>query len=190
MYLAGELLRTAERRWGAPRRFTFEAEISPTERELIRRTRRGTRAHDVTLFIEHAGRYAVIAKHQYPAGGWRAPGGGINEGEELEAGALREGFEETGLAITLERYLLHIDARFACGALEAEPWHTEVFLARSASAALAPRDTHEIAAARWATRDELQGPIRDVLLSTGRPLFGYRVALTDWAFAQMDVPLL
>ena len=87
--------------------------------------------------------------------------------------------------MTLERYLLHIDARFTRGAA-LEPWHTEVFLARTASDVLTPRDTREIAAARWVTREELQGPIRDALLGTGRALFGYRVALTDWAFAQMD----
>lgn len=185
MYLSGALLDEAVRRWGEPCRLAYETEISERERDLIRHSRRDERSHDVTLFIEHAGRYAVIAKPQYPPGGWRAPGGGVARGEALEAGALREALEETGLSVALERYLLHIDARFTCGA-DLEPWHTEVFLARAASDVLAPRDTREIAAARWATRDELQGPIRDVLLGTGRALFGYRVALTDWAFARMD----
>lgn len=186
MHLTAERLDEAARRWGAPSRRAYETEITLAERDTIIRTRRGTRAHDVTLFIEHSGRYAVIAKPTYLPGVWRAPGGGIDANEELEAGALREALEETGLAVTLERYLIHIDARFTCGA-DLEPWHTEVFLARAATDLIAPRDTHEISAARWATREELQGPIRDALLATGRPLFGYRVTLTDWAFEQMDL---
>jgi hypothetical protein len=44
---------------------------------------------------------------------------------------------------------------------------------------LAPRDLHEIREARWSSLPELQGPIRAVLLATGRGLFAYRVALHD-----------
>ena len=44
---------------------------------------------------------------------------------------------------------------------------------------LEPIDTEEIAEARWATLDELQGPIREALLDAGWDLFRYRVALTD-----------
>jgi len=44
-----------------------------------------------------------------------------------------------------------------------------------------PLDTHEIRAARWSTLDELNGPIRAVLRSTGRPLFRYRSDLHLWA---------
>ena len=69
---------------------------------------------------------------------------------------------------------------------EIEPWRTQVFLTRAASGDLAPRDTREIRAARWATREEIQGPIRAALLATGYPLFRYRVALTDATFERMD----
>jgi len=50
---------------------------------------------------------------------------------------------------------------------------------------LAPIDTDEIAEARWVALDELQGPIRKVLLGTGRGLFAYRVALTDATVAAL-----
>jgi hypothetical protein len=51
---------------------------------------------------------------------------------------------------------------------------------------LAPQDTAEIAEARWGTAEELAGPIRERLLSTGRALWRYRVALHDAALSQLD----
>lgn len=163
----------------------MEFAIGERERVLVAGSRRHERSHDVTLFIEQAGEWAVIAKPTFPTGVWRAPSGGLHPGEELETGALREAFEETGLVIALERYLVHIEATFThAGAIE--PWHSEVFLARVVSGALVPIDTEEISAARWMTRDELQGPVRERLLSSGRGLFAYRAALHDATFAALD----
>jgi len=54
-----------------------------------------------------------------------------------------------------------------------------VFSTRAVGGELDPIDTEEIAEARWVALDALQGPIRKVLLGTGRGLFAYRVALTD-----------
>lgn len=185
MYLTAAMLEEAARRWGTPRRLALAYEISAPERALIRSTRRDDRSHDITLFIERDGKIAVIAKPLYPPGAWRAPGGGLRPGEDLEAGARREALEETGLEIDLERYLLRVDARFTHrGALE--PWQTHVFLARAIAGELAPRDSHEIEAARWVSREELQGPVRDALLASGLALFAYRVALTDATFEALD----
>lgn len=159
--------------------------ISEPERDLIRGSRRDERSHDITVFIRRDDRFAVIAKPGYPKDAWRAPSGALKPGEALETGAKREAFEETGLEIELERYLLRIDATFWYGA-ETEPWHTQIFAARWVSGEIEPHDTHEIRAARWATREEIQGRSRDALLATGRGLFRYRVALTDEAFAAME----
>lgn len=80
---------------------------------------------------------------------------------------------------------MHIEAVFRSG--EAiEPWHSEVFLARVVAGELAPIDTHEISAARWMTRDELLGPVRERLIASGRGLFAYRAALHDATFAALD----
>lgn len=203
MYITEAMLEAAERRWGQPRRVALAFEISEPERDLIRGSRRDGRSHDITLFIERprplgegapegraAGErreYVVIAKPPFPEGVWRAPSGGARRGEDLEEGARREALEETGLEVRLLRYLLRVDARFSIGA-HVEPWQTHVFLARAESDALAPRDRREIRAARWATRDEIQGPIRAALLSTGHALFRYRVVLTDATFARIDEP--
>jgi ADP-ribose pyrophosphatase YjhB (NUDIX family) len=185
VYLTEAMLEAAARRWGEPRRHALTFEITPRERGVIHGTSQPDRVHDITLFIERDAHFAVIAKPFFPPGVWRAPSGGLVPGEDLEAGAKREALEETGLEIELARYLLRIDARFTLG-LEVEPWHTHVFLARAAAGELAPRDTREIRAARWAAREELQGPIRAALLATGFPLFRYRVALTDAAFERID----
>ena len=185
MYLTEAMLASAAERWGEPRRLALSFEISPRERALIHSTSQPDRVHDITFFIEHDGRFALITKPSFPPGVWRAPSGGLHPGEDLEAGAKREALEETGLAIALERYLLRIDARFTLGEA-VEPWRTHVFLARTDSADLDPRDAREIRAAKWATREEIQGPIRAALLATGYPLFRYRVALTDATFERID----
>lgn len=185
MYLTEVMLEAAARRWGAPRRLSLAYEITSRERDLIRASRRDGRSHDVTLFIERRGSFALIAKPGFPPDVWRAPSGGLLPGEDLEAGARREALEETGLEVRLQRYLLRIDARFSRGA-EVELWHTHVFRARALDGRIAPRDHREIRAARWAPREELLGPIRDALLATGHALFAYRVALTDAAFAAID----
>ena len=185
MYLTSERLARAARRWGEPRSLSLEFAIGERERDLVRGSRKLDRSHDITLFIERDGLWAVIAKPQFPPGVWRAPSGGLNVGEELEAGALREALEETGLTVELSRYLVHIDATFT-HAGETEAWHSEVFLAPAVAGELAPIDTHEIADARWMTRAELLGPVRERLIASGRGLFAYRAALHDAAFEMLD----
>lgn len=185
MYLTEEMLEHAARRWGAPRRVSLAFGISERERDMVRGSRRDDRSHDITLFIRRGDRFAVIAKPWYGPGLWRAPSGAIKPGETLEAGAQREAYEETGLAVELERYLLRVDAAFWYGA-DVEPWHTHVFLASAADGELDPKDTSEISGARWATRDEIQGAVRKALLDTGAGLFRYRVALTDEAFEVLE----
>ena len=185
MYVTDAMLDAAAQRWGEPRRLELAFEITARERAVIHGTRQPDRIHDITFFIQRDDRFAVITKPFFPPGVWRAPSGGLHPGEDLEAGTKREALEETGLAIELERYLLRVDARFTLGH-EVEPWRTQVFLAHAASGDLEPRDVREIRAAKWATREELQGPIRDALLATGYPLFRYRVALTDATFARLD----
>jgi len=197
MLLNADLVLQAETRFGVPRDIELQALVGDEEMDVVAKSMRRLRVHDVTLFIVDQGEIAVISKPWFPPGAYRAPSGGVQAGESLEEGALREGLEETGLTLQLERYLLRIAATFRpaqpwtrVGSLPpevtdaAEPstlhWWTHVFSARVVGLRdLAPIDTHEIAEARWVSAAELQGPIRRTLLETGRGLFGYRVALTD-----------
>ncbi|HWI62541.1 MAG TPA: NUDIX hydrolase [Symbiobacteriaceae bacterium] len=168
----------AEAALGRPVELTWTYEIRPAEMDMVVSSTRGqTRLHDVTLFIQRAdGAIALIKKHGYPEGAWRAPGGGINPGEPFEAGAQREAREETGLAVALTRYLLRIYVTFTCGERR-QPWTTHVVLAEPEGEDLSVGDPKEIAGVRWGTLAELCGSIADVMLNSGSGLFRYRVAL-------------
>ena len=137
----------------------------------------------MTLFIlDPARRIALIRKPQFAAGIWRPPGGGIKPGEDFAAGAVREALEETGLGVRLERYLV---ATRPHSATAARPSVADARFLAAPTARLAPRDTDEIAGARWGTLDELAGPLRERLLATGHALWRYRVALHDAALGAL-----
>jgi ADP-ribose pyrophosphatase YjhB (NUDIX family) len=179
VHVTDEVLAPLRARYGTPVDLEWRGEI--TERELALATYNPARTHDVTLFIlDPSDRIALIRKPHFAEGIWRPPGGGIKPAEDFVVGAEREALEETGLAITLERYLVATRARFTHGE-QGVDWSTHVFLARTHDAVLAPRDADEIAGARWGTLGELAGPLRERLLETGHALWRYRVALHDAA---------
>jgi 8-oxo-dGTP pyrophosphatase MutT (NUDIX family) len=177
MHLTDEVLAPIRARYGEPVVVEWEGEIS--EREFAIATYDPARTHDVTLFILNGSRLALIRKPMFPPDIWRPPGGGVKPGEDFVAAVEREGLEETGLRIHLERYLLDMRARFVHE--RSLDWRTHVFLARTEDEAIAPLDTEEIAEARWGTLEELAGPLRERLLATERAFWRYRVALHDAA---------
>jgi ADP-ribose pyrophosphatase YjhB (NUDIX family) len=174
---------TLRARYGEPVVLPWEGEISEVEWGVA--TYNPTRFHDVTLFIlDPAERLALIRKPHFASNVWRPPGGGVKPGEDPTEAAAREALEETGLRVRLERYLVVTDAVFR-NAGRTLPWQTHVLLARTDDTELAPDDPVEIAEARWGTLEELAGPLRAVLLETGRAFWRYRVALHDAALAAM-----
>ena len=186
MHIDELVLGRLRKRFGRPAVLRWEGEISAQEYALA--TYEPGRTHDVTLFIFDGERLALIRKPAYPQGIWRPPGGGVREGEEFVAGAVREALEETGVEIELERYLVATEATFRFGAEQLE-WRTHVFSARaepSNTVLLSPRDSREIEAARWGSVEELSGPIRERILATGRALWRYRIALHDAALAALE----
>ena len=156
-----------------------------TAEELSLATYNPLRRHDVTLFVFNGARLALIRKPHFAPGIWRTPGGGVKTDEDVVSGIEREGREELGVEVTLERYLVHAEAvfRFAGHALA---WQTHVFSAATDAETLEPQDTDEIAEARWGTSEELAGLIRARLLDTGRALWRYRVELHDAALAALE----
>ena len=182
VHLTDEILGPLRGRFGEPAAMEWVGDISELEHQIA--TYNPLRTHDVTLFILKGERLALIRKPMFPPDVWRPPGGGVKPGEEFVEAVRREALEETGLKIELERYLVEARARFVYeGALD---WRTHVFLARTADEEISPRDTEEIAAARWGTLAELAGPLRERLLATDRAFWRYRVALHDTVLAVLE----
>lgn len=173
-----EVLARAESTLGRPAVRTWRYPIHPREMAMVVSSTRGqTRLHDVTLFIFNPdGQVALIRKHGYAPGAWRAPGGGVNRGEEMAEGAAREAMEETGLQVRVLRYLLRVNVTFTCGE-RVQPWTTHVVVASAPNVALTTRDPKEIETVAWGSMTELCGPIAQAMLSSASGLFTYRVAL-------------
>jgi len=183
VHVTEAILAPLRERYGDPVELAWSGDI--TDREHALATYNPARTHDVTLFILDPGeRLALIRKPQFGEGIWRPPGGGIKVAEDFVAGAVREAFEETGLRVTLDRYLVASTATFVHQPHDV-PWRTHVFSARTTDEDLAPQDADEIAGARWGTLDELGGPLRERLLASGHAFWRYRVALHDAALDQL-----
>ena len=183
MHVDEEMLAPIQARYGKPRVLAWEGEVSEPELALI--THDPERTHDVTLFVFNGERLALIRKPHFAPGLWRTPGGGVKPGEEFLEAVHREALEELGVEIELERYVARADATFLFED-RSFAWQTHVFTATTEAEQLRPIDTEEIAAARWGTAEELAGPIRERLLSTGRALWRYRVALHDAALEALS----
>ena len=180
MHVGEAVLAPLRERYGDPAPLLWEGEVGEQEFALAGFNPR--RRHDFTFFVFNRDRLALIEKPQYPPGIWRPPGGGVRAGEDPVEGIRREALEELGVEIELERYLVASEARFRFDGKTIEG-RTHVVSARTDDEELKPRDTDEISAARWGSLEELDGPLRERLLATGRALWRYRVALHDAASA-------
>jgi ADP-ribose pyrophosphatase YjhB (NUDIX family) len=178
MFLSQQDIGRMERRYGVPAVERMSFEMGEQEWVNLRGSQLHGRAHDVTLFVFHRGRLAVIAKHNYPPGLYRAPSGGVLPGESMARGIAREMMEETGLKIRLQRYVLRVHVDFT-RRKEKIAWTTHVFTGERIAGRIRPRDTQEIREARWADLGELAGDVREKLLGSGSAGLRYRALLHD-----------
>lgn len=109
-----------EDRYGAPVETSIDVDMRSWEFDLLRFSKRDGRFRDATILIPYEGRLVCIVKHAYPPGIARPPSGGVVPGEPLDAAAEREAFEETGLQVRIEKYLVRASCRFSAGT-ETEP---------------------------------------------------------------------
>jgi 8-oxo-dGTP pyrophosphatase MutT (NUDIX family) len=184
MYITAEIIRDVEQRFGSPKEIALAYEMTRLEFDVVRRSQKHERAHDVTLFIIEGERIVVIKKPMYPPGAYRAPSGGVDPGERFDDGAIREAHEETGLEIALEKYILRARVKFTCEG-DVIDWASHVLTAHPTGGVLEPIDTYEIIEARFATIDELMGSIRDSMLASGSTGLKYRAELNDIVIAML-----
>jgi len=114
----------------------------------------------VDIIIEYKGSIVLI-KRKNPPEGWALPGGFVEYGEDLEAAAVREAKEETGLEVELLRqFHTYSDPK-------RDPRHhtiTTVYIAKAKGKAIAGDDAKEVGIFE---KDTLPGQIafdhRDIL---------------------------
>ncbi len=106
---------------------------------------------DVVILMPDGRVVLVLRKH--PPMGWALPGGFVEVGETVEAAAVREAREETGLEVVLEALLdVYSDPRRDARGHSA----SAVFLGRAAGRPAGADDAAEARAFAW---DELPSPI-------------------------------
>jgi 8-oxo-dGTP pyrophosphatase MutT (NUDIX family) len=110
-----EDIHRVEDRYGKPHELKVDVPMREWEFNLLRFSKRDGRYRDATILIPYEGKLVCIVKHAYPDGIARPPSGGVVPGEPLDAAAEREAFEETGLRVSLKRYLVRVLCNFTLG---------------------------------------------------------------------------
>ncbi len=150
MFVTKNLITKAESLYGTPVEKYIIAPLKEPELDFIKKTQKRGREHDVTFLIfNEAGEIAVMNKHGYPENLYRPPSGGLDPDESFTDGIKREAYEETGLEIELERYLLRVTVDFKSETRTLR-WYTHVFVCKALTQEITPHDTKEIREAKWA----------------------------------------
>jgi 8-oxo-dGTP pyrophosphatase MutT (NUDIX family) len=179
MYITPEMIQETENTFGIPHELQFSFLMkSQYEFNIVDRTRLKNRVHDVTIYAFRGDELAVIKKHVYPEGVYRAPSGGVHPGETIEQGALREMKEETGLDVKIEKYLIRSKVDFHWQS-EVIHWTTHVFQARPLHFDIYPLDLREILEARFMNLSEINTTVQKKLIETGTTGLFYRALLHE-----------
>lgn len=180
MHIGRHIVQELVLEFGEPTVERWDVPLTEHEFREVERHREQGRAHDVSLLILNGGNAAVIRKAGYPDGAFRIPSGGIHPEESFIDGAVREAYEETGLPVEIEDYLLQIHAGFNFDGAELK-WTTHVMLASpvdgGSAPRIAPRDRAEVEAARWMPWSELVDDVSPLLEGSGLGGLSYRARI-------------
>jgi 8-oxo-dGTP pyrophosphatase MutT (NUDIX family) len=98
---------------GERRRVALEVSALSFDDWLRKMVTSPNRRGEVVLVIQRPdGRTLLHTKRFYPEGGYRLPSGGVHPDELVLAGVTREAREETGLNVTVDRFLGMVEYEF------------------------------------------------------------------------------
>ena len=129
-------------RFGKPEERNYCLSVSREAFEERRRMRGKRAAEVVFLVCRPGGKLLLHTKSFYPPGAYRVLTGGIEEGEDLTTAACREAREETGMNVSIERFLGILRYRFCWDDQETD-FASYVFLLQETEGRLAPQDISE-----------------------------------------------
>jgi 8-oxo-dGTP pyrophosphatase MutT (NUDIX family) len=126
-------------RYGAPRRLRV-----PIEDYFDDPIRKEDRFGEVCMVVRRPnGKVLLSIKTFYPRGAYRLPSGGIHHGESVLDALLRETYEETGLDVTVRRFLAHLSYVSARAPAAEALFHTFAFLLDEVGGTLGALDASE-----------------------------------------------
>lgn len=118
--------------------------VSVDVNELFDPLGKNDRYGEVCMVIRRPnGRLLTAIKTFYPRGAYRLLTGGIKHGEQILPALLRETAEETGLDVTVVRFLAHVDYRRLGRTEDAPSFSTFAFLLDETGGTLACADPDE-----------------------------------------------
>jgi ADP-ribose pyrophosphatase YjhB (NUDIX family) len=129
-------------RYGLPARRQFALPVSCATYDWWVQAR-PERREEVVLFIQRRnGNFILHSKCFYPEGAFRVPSGGVKENELLIDAVHRETFEETGLQVSVERFLAIVEFQF-CREGNVRILTSYLFLLHELAGELRANDTQE-----------------------------------------------
>lgn len=169
-----EELRQLTEQFGTPLHRTVSVQADATAL-AYRFGDQGDRRAEVVFAIQDPnGAVWVHAKTNYPRHIYRLPSGGVHWDEAVHAALLREISEETGLDVTVERFLGLLEYRFHHGQLTA-PFASYVFHVRSRGGVPQPQADESISEFRQVLPSQLL-----VMAAELRNLIGDRRHWGQW----------
>ena len=176
-------IKQIKEKFGKPKELKTSFQMNQKEFENLLDSMKDGRSSDITLIIFKDRKVVVIAKPWYKKGIYRLPSGGWKPDESFEDCAQREAYEETGLKIELQKYILRIDVTFTYRENKAY-WTSHIFTAKYISGELKPIDKQEIKRVKLLTVEKLLS-LKDRLLKQNSGGLAYRAFLTEEAIKEI-----